>query len=386
MPASQMVAQPGIGAVGTTLPQTTEPNTVSGPFIRFAKNANRPGYTVSGLAFGSTIDNPLPSAPGYAKGYWITVSATGGSGTATVATAADAPFSAIQFLQFKDAWGTPIITLNGWEIADIVNMYSGQCGLLKAADITQLPSYSAPATGASASGNFTFKFFLPLEANKGYGVLSVGNSSVLPTMHIQLAAAAAVYTTAPTVLPTISVTVDLEYYDVDPQNPVQPPGNGSTLQWSSAQGNQSIGTGSSTRVILPHAGGYMSLLALEFRDSTGARTDAVFNTGGRIRLYIDGIPQLDYSWLELIDRIAIAYGAEFTRPTGLIVFPFKQALSQLNLGLLDTFEETLQTSPGTQLEIEMTPWGTFANAPVTVTAVYGQIVPAGPLSTGLVEV
>lgn len=383
MPAAQLVAQPGIGAVGSTLPQTTTPTQQQGPFIRFARTAFRPGYTLSGAAFGASVDNPLASAPGYLKALWLTFSITGGTGTTTTYQP-DAPFNLIQFLQVKDPWGTPIVTLNGYQLARIVNLYSGQAGLLKAADITQLPSWVWTATGTN--GNFQFKVCVPLEANKGYGVLSMGNASVLPTMHIQLAALAVVYLVAPTGAPVVNLQVDEEYYDIDPQNPVQPPGNGSTLQWVAAQGNQTVGTNSSTRVALPHSGGYLTTLALEFRDSTGALTDQPFNTNGRIRLYIDGIPQLDMTWWEMIDRMFIQNGGDFARPTGLIVFCFKTAMSQLNLGLLDTFEEVLQTSPGTQIEIEMTPWGAITNSPATVTATYGQIIPAGPIATGLGEV
>lgn len=374
-----LMAQPGIGAVGTPLPQTVQDHSQGGPFIRYARDAQRPGYSRSGDTFGATITNPLSSAPGYLKGLFITVQASGGTGTVAVA-AADAPWNVIQFLQFKDPWGTPVINLPGYELAQVVNPYSGQCGLLGAMNPAALPSFSAMST----AGNFTFKIYIPIEATKGYGVMSIGNSSVMPTLFINYAPSSIVYTTLPTTVPTLSITVDEDYYDVDPTYPVEPPGNGTSLQWSIATGNQGIGSGSSTRVQLPHTGGYLTLLGLVLRDSTGARIDG-YNTTGRLRVYLDGIPQYDMTWLEWIDLIFIKAGGGMARPTGVVPIQFKSSLSQLNLGMLDTLEQAMQSTPGTQIEVEMTPWGTIANAPAQLNVVYGQIVPAGRIQQGLIE-
>lgn len=381
MPGAQLMALPNIGAVGTTLPQTTQDNSPGGPFIRYARKAQRPGYSVSGLAFGSTITNPLSSAPGYLRGLWITLKASGGAGGSAVA-AADAPWNAIQFLQLKDPWGTPVVTITGWELANIINAYSGQAGLLQAALPSALPSFSA----MDANGNFTYKVYVPLEAVIGYGLMSIGNASVLPTLFIQTAPSATVYGTPPaTTVPTLAVTVDEDYLDVDPTNPVEPPGNGTSLQWSIAQGDQAIGSNSSVRVKLPHTGGFLTTIGLIIRDSTGARIDG-WNTAGRIRLYIDGIPQYDETFLERVDTMFMQAGGAFARPTGVVVYSFKESVSQLNLGLLDTLETALQTTPGSQIEVEMTPWGAITNAPATLNVVYGQIVPAGPIAQGLGEV
>jgi len=379
---AQLVAQPGIGSVGTPLPQTTTPPRGQGPFIRYARTALRPGFTRSGDAFGAVVTNPLPSAPGYLKCLWITVQAV--AGTATTATAsADAPYNVIQFLQFKDPWGTPIITTDGYALAQIINPYSGQAGLLAPALPQNLPSFSAVS---ATTGAFTFKVCVPVEGTRGLGVMSMGNASVLPTLFIQYASSAVVYTSiSGGTVPTLSITVDLEYYDVDPTNPVQPPQNGTTLQWSVAQGDQTIGQNSSTRVKLPHLGGYLTTLAFLLRDAsaTNARVDA-FNTSGRLRIYIDGVPQRDMLWQEVIDEMFIVSGG-LTRVTGLVVISFKRSLSQLNLGLLDTLEEALQCTPGTQIEVEMTPWGSGGTSPYTANIYYGQFVPAGDLQQGLIE-
>ena len=73
-------------------------------------------------------------------------------------------------------------------------------------------------------------------------------------------------------IPTLQVICDEFYYDVDPSNPVEPPGNGSTFQTAVVQGNQTIGSAASTRVQLPRTGGYLTSLILVLRDSAGLRT------------------------------------------------------------------------------------------------------------------
>ena len=380
---AQLVAQPGIGSVGTPLPQTATPPKGTGPFIRYARTALRPGFTRAGDPFGATVTNQLPSAPGYLKGLWLTVTCVAGTATTTTA-AADAPYSVIQFLQFKDPWGTPIVTVDGWALSQIINPYSGQAGLLGAALPSALPSFTAVS---ATTGAFQFKVYVPCEGTRGLGVISTGNASVLPTLFIQYAAAVPVVYSAQSggTAGTLSLTCDMEYYDVDPTNPVQPPQNGTTLQWSVAQGDQNVAANASTRVKLPHLGGYLTTLGLLLRDTsaTNARVDA-YNLTGRIRIYIDGVPQRDMTFVELVDEMFIVSGG-VTRQTGLLVLSFKRSLSQLNLGLLDTLEEALQCTPGTQLEVEMTPWGSGGTSPYQLSVYYGQFVPAGDLQQGLIE-
>jgi hypothetical protein len=52
---------------------------------------------------------------------------------------------------------------------------------------------------------------------------------------------------------------------------------------------------------------------------------------------------------------------------------------------LDTGEVFLSTNPGTLVQVECSPWGVIANAPATLAAIIGQVVPAGTLLQGLPE-
>lgn len=383
MPGSLMAPNASIGAAGRSLPQATNSQQPSqGPFIRYARPANRVGYQYVSPAnpFGQLITNPLPQAPGYLRYLNVTTSMQGNAGTGGSA-AADAPYNFYTFVMLKDAWGTPLIIGDGFRILYLITKYAGMAGLFSAATISNLPSWSAIA----ATGAFIFRSRLALEGVTGYGVISVGSASLLPTLQLNTNSESAVYSVNPSVAPgPVTVSVDEAFYDVDPNNPVQPPGNGSTFQASVITGNQQFSAASASRVQLPRTGGYLTVVILDVRDSTGARQD-VWNALGRIQLYIDGVPRFDESFQEMEDRM-FEESAGVVRDTGVNVYQFKNSLSQVQLGLLDTLETTLQTTSGSQLEVQMAPWGSGGTPPYTLSATLVQLVPAGPVQQGLNEV
>ena len=378
MPTALYAGNPAIGAVGRPQPQTTQELT-AGPFIRHARPASRPGYVVT-PSYGGQVTSPLVSAPGYLRKLIVDVDQAAGT-TTTAAAQADGPYNLFSFISLKDPWGTPVFTGPGYEILYLVNKYSGQAGLFATADLSAAPSWSAVA---ASTGAYHFRGELPLEVTKGYGVMSIGNASVLPTLTFNLNAAATVLSGTLTSLGTLTVTVDEEYYDVDPAQPVEPLGLGSTCQWTVIQGNQSVPASSTSRIQLPRTGGYLTTLILEVRDSTGARVDTTWSAAGRIRLYIDGVPYRDETFKEIIDRMAMQFQTT-TRPNGVIAYTFKDSMAQASLGLLDTLETVLLTNPGTLLEVEGNSFGTMSNAPGTLYAIIGQLVPTGPIEQGLPE-
>ena len=124
-----------------------------------------------------------------------------------------------------------------------------------------------------------------------------------------------------------------------------------------------------------------------------------------MQLYVDGVPLIDTTAAttvagsttyqgELFDDMAIQFGDISTttstsvttsRPTGVIAISRKNSMAQQSLGLLDTGEAYLSTNPGTLVELNGAPWGTISNAPGTITAVIGQVVPTGAVIQGLPE-
>jgi len=372
---------------GRPQPQTTvEPP--GGPFVRHSQPGRRLQYALVNQAFGGVITQPLVAVPGYVARFRIRVAATGGSGGAATTVAADAPFNCAALVTLRDAFGTPLIVGPGYQMLYLVPKYSSQFGLFSQSDLKNFVVFSAVSSPSGVGeGNFTFATCLPLEFAKAYGLISMANASLLPTLNIQLNAASALYTANPPgTLPVMEWDIDADFYWLPEGVAIEPPGLGTTCQWVFQACNPTIASQSSTPVTLPRLGGFLHTLIFELRDSTGVRIDAY---GTRLRIYVDGVPLMDTRFDEMQDDMQIQYGcattAQWARDTGIMVLTRRTSLSQINLGLLDTGEVFLSTNPGTLVQVECSPWGTISNAPATLNAIVGQVVPAGSLLQGLPE-
>jgi hypothetical protein len=348
--------------------------------------------------FGGVVANPMVASPGYNRGYrtkFVSTTAAGTGGViAATAGGVDAPYSLAQLVQVKDAFGTPILTGPGYEMLKLVPLYSGQFGTDETQDVQNLPSWTGIT---AASGAFTFATYLPFEFAKAYGVISGANASLLPTLQFNLATLATLFSTPPSVAPTLTVQVDADFYWLPEGVAVEPPGIGTTCQWVFQPCNPVIATGGSVIVQLPRLGGYLTVIILELRDSLGLRVDGF---PARPRVYLDGVPLIDSDLNTILDDMAIqlqvgggtaggqttAATAQTPRPVGTLAFSRKTGLAQRGFGLFDTGEEFLSTNPGTQLEISGMPWGTITNSPATLNAIVGQVVPSGAMIQGLPEV
>ncbi len=379
---------------GRPQPQTTaEPS--GGPFVRHAPDGRRAMY-VDTQQFGGFMGRPMVSSPGWNKGYrtLVTSTSTAGSGGVIAATAGgvDAPFSLFQLVQMKDAFGTQLLTGPGWDIAKAVPKYGGQFGLDNMRDPWNSPQNTVMT---AATGAFQFATYFPFEFAKGYGVISGANAALLPVLQINVAPATTLFSTSPSSLPTLTETVDADFYWL-PNVPAEPPGIGTTEQWIYQPCNPTIPSAASQLVQLPRLGGYLTGVILDMRDSTGLRIDGY---GTRPKLYVDGVPLIDSLFTTIQEDMAIATGIgasvavtqtgagtiPVARDTGILYFSRKTSLAQREFGLLDTGEIFLSTNPGTQIEVGCFPWGTIANTPATLNAIVGQVVPTGSLVRGLPE-
>jgi hypothetical protein len=382
---AQMMAGAAVApaqSAGRPQPQTTvEPP--GGPFLRHSQPGRRMIYQSTGNAFGVLVQQPFVPVPGYIARIRGKCILSGGSGTTTVSMSADAPYNVAALVTLRDAFGTVLMTGDGYSMLHLVPKWSGCWFVGTGGDPEKLPSFSAPATGASASGAFTFAFALPLELAKAYGVVSGANAALLPSLQIQENPSSTVFSVAPnTSAGTIEWDIEADFYWLPQGVDIAPPGLGTTQQWALQPCNPTIGSAASLAVSLPRLGGYISALILILRDSTGARIDA-FPT--RLRLYVDGVPLYDTLLSTLQDDIFGQFWG-ITRETGILVITRKTSLSQMNMGLFDTGEHFLSTSPGTSIQFEGMPWGTISNAPATLSVLAGQVVPAGMLIQGLPEV
>jgi len=383
MPATTAQTAPAQEA-GRAQPQTTVQNP-GGPFIRYAQIGRRQLYTLSNQTVGGLITQPLPATPGYIRKMRIRIQATGGVGSATAAvSAADQPYNIISNVLVKDAFGTTLIQAPGFETFKLIPLYGGQFGLDALSDPGNLPSFSAVAS----TGNFTFASVLPFEFAQGFGCISGANAALLPT--VQFVGNGAPYGTAPGTLPVLSVTNEGDFYWLPEGSDILPPGLGTTAQWNVAASNPSIGSTSSTSVIVPRLGGYVNTLVFILRDSTGARIDPFSGvTNPTFQIRVDGVPVIDTRWETFLDDMQIQFGgaaaAQWARPTGTFAWTRKTSLNQKSLGLMDTGEEWLSTNPGTLVEVFAPNWGTISNAPATLNVLSEIVVPTGSLIQGLPE-
>lgn len=399
-------------AAGRPQPQTTVEQP-GGPFIRHTQEGRRLMYSLAGQAYGSIINQPMVASPGYNRGYRGLLVSTNGTYTAGGLSAVsvggkDWPGSVVQLIQVKDAYGTVLFTGPGYELLNLVPMMSGQAGPDELAELWNMPSYTNSV--APTTFGYTWAFWLPFEFAKAYGVISGANASLLPTLQANLNTltnllAAGVTITTPS---TLTFQIESDFYWLPQGAAVVPPGIGTTCQWIFQPCSPTFAAGSSTLVQAPRLGGYLTALIADIRDSASLRQDnwpavagQATGAGGRLRLYVDGVPLIDSDMTTLFDDLAVqtmvgtaaaeatqaAAGARIiTRPTGVMAWSRKTALAQRSQGLLETGEEFLSTNPGTQIEFAAAPWGSTGTGPFTINVVAGQVVPSGILIQGLPEV
>lgn len=399
---SQATVAPGGTVAGRPQPQTTaEP--AGGPFIRHAPDGRRAQYVATTGASGF-ISQPTVSMPGYCKGYKLQTALKLLTNTGAAVPVADFPDTFYSLVQMKDAFGTQLITGPGYQSLFLTNLYSGQFGLDNMRSPTNSPVTGATGflTGTTAkTSTVTFSRYLAFEFAKAYGVISGANAALLPVLQLNTAAASALTTNATIVSGT--ETLDSDFYWL-PSAPTDPPGLGTTCQWILQPSNPTIASAANQLVQLPRLGGYLTMLILELRGTTGLRqADSAWPS--RPKIVVDGVPLIDTLFTTWQEDIAIstgigAYAAQITnsatgaltgtlpvpKPGGTIGINRKTSLAQKDFGLLDTGEIFLNTNPGTQLEIAGYPWGTQSNGPSTLNAIVGQVVPSGTLIQGLPEV
>ena len=146
---------------------------------------------------------------------------------------------------------------------------------------------------------------------------------------------------------------------------------GSSAQWSESRAAASVGSAAFQRIVLPRVGTFIHTLILTLRDSTGARVDAWPTSD--LSLWVDGVPIIMETFAERTNIMYAQFGV--TRPTGVLVYSWRDAVQSAVSGA-DTYDKLLPTTPATQLEIAGT-FGTISSAPGKITALTGELFPAG---------
>jgi hypothetical protein len=358
-------------------PQTTSaPPSAAAPFIRQSKKAFNRGYVYTfagaGGGFGQLVNQPIKPVGGWLRHLVLTIQALGGTSTGAVVTTADAPWSIIQTLLVRDPLGQPILNIDGIG-AFLVNLYSGQAAMGRRADPSVLPSFSAvQLTSGAGAGNFAFKLILPFELDSaGYCALSSLNASANIQMDLQLAATTAIYSTAPTTLPNLQVTVEQAFWAAPVNNAsLGPPDPGASAQWTKVGGQTAVPSATNVLIASPRKGTWIHTMIAVLRDSTGARVDNwPLND---LTFQLDGVPILIELFADRVDAMD-RFTDGITRPTGVIAFSFRDSVQQ-EISSADSHDLLLPTTPASLIELGGT-FQTITNSPGSITFYVGELFP-----------
>lgn len=296
------------------------------PFIRASQEVVQQGSTqtlaAGSWAAGYNMPFNVPSY-GFLAEQYLTFTGAGGSGSATVAAQPDAPWSMFGLILTKDANGTPIIQLPGYSayLARLLGGYKP----FRPDQSTY--GYSAIATGASASGNFKFKLELEhMFGPEGWGLLPNMDASAVYSTQLTFNGPSAVYSTAPTNLPSITALIEGVYRSRPNQqnaygqpNQVDPPAKGTVSYWTSQ--TFPVVNGANT-LQLNRVGNVIRNHILVFRDATGSRSTA--DSGGTTPVSITMKKDASVLFAENVDTLRQrdyeAYG--FDVPAGVISLPY----------------------------------------------------------------
>lgn len=248
------------------------------PFIRASQEVIQQGatQTLAAASWQAGFNMPfnVPSY-GFLGQQYLTLTGSGGSGTATVAAQPDAPWSAFASVLVRDANGTPIVQLDGY--AGYLARLLG--GYMPARPDQSTFGYSAIVTGANASGNFKFKYEIEhMFGPEGWGLLPNMDASAVYTTQLTFNGPSSFYSTAPTNLPSITALIEGVYRSrpndqnaYGQPNQVDPPAKGTVSYWTSQ--TFPVVSGANT-LQLNRVGNVIRNHILVFRDASGSRSSA----------------------------------------------------------------------------------------------------------------
>ncbi len=393
-------ANPQLQTVKRQLPQTTEQFQSGAPFIRLCKKMQTFGFLTQITAdlVGHTFTPQLPAAPGFLRALSLEVAVAGGAG-ASATYQADAPFSYINQVLFKDINNTTIFQVSGFELY-LINLFSGQVADSGTQNPAAMPSFIA----GTAAGNFQFRLVVPFELNRS-GYCSLAAASQATPMQIQiilnpLSAAGQVYIVAPTnqTSQTITVKINQLFWGMNQGSveSVHPDDLGASHQWTTAASGQNIGANANTLAIAPPISGWLTTLICVLRDSTSAPGPARVASlpAADLTFRLDGVDVYSRQLLdEMQDKIARNFslllngnGADPAQPLaaataspgptltkGVLVYTFRDDVAETVMAA-DTLDELIRVAPGTRIEVAGT-WAAAGTPPYTLSYTFGVLVP-----------
>lgn len=310
---------------GPGVPQT-EANPAGGmvPFRR-ATTGRTSLLPVTGPALVTAATQPVQvvvDGSGYIYGIDLDVAATGGidAGNATVG-AEDAPYNVLSSVVFGDVNGE-LINLDGYSLF-LANLYGGWSDhpLDGSADTSVF-------SAVSAKGDFRFHLQVPVALNRRslLGVVANQDRAQKYSLRTDIAPDSAVYSTAPTTNPSLTITRTYDNYSVPASQNAngaaqqQTPPKFGVLHFLTQSVNPSSPAPSSTiNHYLPRLGNTIRLLILVFRENA-SRASAEANMPTRISLKLGDTPILTETVAYRRALMFSRYG--FDAPDGVVVYDF----------------------------------------------------------------
>jgi hypothetical protein len=211
-------------AVGTptarVAPQTTPSKNATAaavPFPIASLKRIRQGFDTGNLVLGQSVSAlEIPAAGGYLRYIEMVITGITAANAATVVFAADAPGSALSFIEFLPPSGDPpIVPHTGYQLL-LWNKYGAFSQAPPAADPRRDAAQFSTTAGAGATGgSFTVTLRLPFEIDPLSGFCSITNSAANKSylLNLTVGSSAQIYSTAPTSAPTVRVVGWMYYWD-----------------------------------------------------------------------------------------------------------------------------------------------------------------------------
>jgi hypothetical protein len=293
---------------------------------------------------------------GFVYGIKLNVRAVAAANAANVTFLEDAPYSALASIIFQDVTGETH-NADGFSL-HLAELYGGwQPTNQEVSADTNV--FQRVAGNVPNGGSFAFTQLIPIGINERDLIGLLGNEDRAQRYFIRndIAASGAVYGTAPTALPNVTISRSYESYTVPaPTNSrgqrqeTLPPKWGVIHCITRAVSPTVPAGGGTVPHYLPRLGNTIRNLICVFR-SNGSRLTAEANAPTRVALYIGDVPLYIDTWQAIRDRMFDQYG--FDAPNGVIVYSFLHDFISPRAGA-ELMEDYLWTQQVTQAYLEVT--------------------------------
>lgn len=291
------------------------------PFVRASRKASQQDFAFAqALSAASTFQiGPMDiQTNGFLRKLELWVSALIASGNAaTVAFTQDGPFNVLQNCTLQDPSSEFIVSpYTGYELF-VAEKYFGATGQSPAVDARGDPQYVATTGSSGTGGSFQFRLSVPLEDRTRDAFCAVPNSAANKNYRFQafLGLSSAVYSTAPTALPTVNMACTNFYWTEPPASIAgvatvpTPNGNGS-VAYLDRETFTAISSASTPTLIFKNVGRVYKSAIFILRNATPAREDV--DWPDPMTVWVNGYPlyyKPKHTWIsEMSDAFGL-FGA-----------------------------------------------------------------------------